>query len=571
MPTHTQSIVLNLRRYQARFLQLLADTTGLDRSQVCLHLIDLNRDTGQGDADNPLRAPAVLKKIQGFSRQSGERAWTRVTVQLPSAELEGLQAVAGEEGDSVSRALRHLIEAFIARGGSGKQPVSAADRPRGGTAARVPGTSAWISIAIACLLLVLLAIVLYALRDEPQVEIGPHWAGREASLILDPHAHTTYSDGALNPTELLQLAIENGCDAIVVADNANSEGAASDAQLLELQLLREQFPNFLLFNGLELNMPSYSGREHATLIADPLVAGATLQTMRDTAERSLKKVENIGSNETADELILDMIAEHQSLQNGLLLMYNHPARKDADISENFTDLLKWNARAPVFQLLEGGPGHQNSVVVGRYEEPYLTKNRWDPVVAEIGGVWDQWLSTGRTLWAALASSEYHNERLDMAPCAFARTHLVVPEQSYRGVMMALRSGTFWADHGRILNQLWFSLAVEGLEEKAYPGYTVYLGERDLSAELSVAIERGPGSTGQPLEVEFIGNCRSGASEVLAAVEIAPDASEVSTVVPLTATGQDGSSCVVRARLRLRRDIPTDYLAYTNPIRLVLER
>jgi hypothetical protein len=571
MPNQTQSIVLNLRRYQARFLQLLSDATGLERSQVCQHLIALHRDAAEDAADNPLRAPGVLGKIQGFSRQSGERAWTRVTVNLPVDEMEGLQLAANGEGDSESRALRHLIEAFIAEVGSGKHSASGSARSRSGATARAPGTPAWIPAAIACLLLVLLGIVFYALRDEPQVEVGPHWAGSEASLILDPHAHTTYSDGALNPTELVQMAIDNGCDAIVVADHANTEGAVSDAQLLELQLLREQFPDFLLFNGLELNMPSYGGREHATLIADPLVAAGTLQSMRDTAERSLKKVENIGSNETADEQILEMIAEHQSLQNGLLLMYNHPARKVRDISENFTDLLKWNASAPVFLLLEGGPGHQNSVVVGRYEEPYLTKDRWDPVVAEIGGVWDQWLGTGRTLWAALASSDYHNERLDMAPCAFARTHLVVPEQSYRGVMMALRSGTFWADHGRILNQLWFSLSVEGLEEKAFPGYTVYLGERDLSADLSVAIERGPGSLEQPLEVEFIGSCRSGASEVLATVEVAPDASEASTVIPLAATGQDGKSCIVRARLRLRRDIPTDYLAYTNPIRLVLER
>lgn len=570
MSTQSQAIVLNLRRYQARFLKLLAEATGLDSSQVCRHLIGLNRG-GAGAADNPLRAPAVREKLRGFARQSGERAWTRVTVKLPLDDVAELHAAAGGEGDSESRALRHLIEAFIAETGDGEAAPGGTAASGRGAARRTPGTPTWISITIACLLFVLLGIVLYALRDEPQVDIGPHWAGREASLILDPHAHTTYSDGALNPTELVQLAIDNGCDAIVVADHADTEGSMGDAQLLELQLLREQFPEFLLFNGLELNMPSYGGREHATLIADPLVAGSTLQAMRDTAERSLKKVDNIGSNETADELILEMIAEHQSLQNGLLLMYSHPARKDKDISENFTDLLKWNANAPVFVLLEGGPGHQNSAVVGRYEEPYLTKNRWDPVVAEIGGVWDQWLGTGRTLWAALASSDYHNERMDMAPCAFARTHLVVPEQSYRGVMMALRSGTFWADHGRILNQLWFSVAVEGLQEKAFPGYTVYLGEHGLNAELSVSVERGPGSLEQPLQVEFIGSCRSGASEILATAEIAPGASEASAVIPLDATGQDGKSCVVRARLRLRRDIPTDYLAYTNPVRLVLER
>lgn len=571
MATETRELVLNLRRYQARFLQLLSDITGLDKSRVCHHLIELCVGGSIDPGDNPLREASSHRKLRNFSRESGERAWTHVSVELAESDLQRLASFSDDSEESESKALRHLIEEFIGETGAARASASGGSERHGSTSRSLMGAPTWTYAVIAGLLVVLVWIVVYALQDEARVETGPHWAGNEASLILDPHAHTTYSDGALSPTELVQLAIDNGCDAMVISDHANVEAAVSDEQLLEHQMLREQFPDFLLLNGVELNMPSYGGREHATLIADPLVTNSTLQTMRDTAERSLKKVDNVGANDTADKLILQMIAEHQSLQNGLLLMYNHPARKDKDISENFSDLMKWNANAPVFLLMEGSPGHQNSVVVGRYEEPYLTKDRWDPVVAEVGGVWDQWLSTGRTLWAAIASSDYHNERLDRAPCAFSRTHLVVPELSYRGVTMALRSGTFWADHGRILNQLWFSLSVDGLEQRAYPGYTVYLGERGLNGTLDIAIERGPGSLDQPLRVELIGSCRSGTSEVLATLEIAADANETSTVIPLAETGQDGRSCVVRARVRLQRDVPTDYLAYTNPIRVILER
>jgi hypothetical protein len=325
-----------------------------------------------------------------------------------------------------------------------------------------------------------------------------------------------------------------------------------------------------LFNGVELNMPSHGGREHAGLIADPLVGIETLQQLRDVAERSIRKTRNVGASHTADKQLLQFIADHQSLQNGLLLVYNHPTKKDPSLSENIADLERWNELSPVFTVLEGGPGRQNALVVGDYEEPYLTEDGWDPAVADVGGMWDQSLSGGQQLWGALASSDYHNSRLDKAPCAFSRTHLIVPEQSYRGVLTALRSGTFWSDHGRILNQLWFSLEVNSLGQATYPGYTAYLGDRESHGVLKLVIERGPGSVGLPLDVEFIGDCRSGESEVLAVEEIAADSDSISAVVPLAATGDDGKSCTVRARVRLSRANASDYLAYTNPIRLILD-
>ena len=135
--------------------------------------------------------------------------------------------------------------------------------------------------------------------------------------------------------------------------------------------------------------------------------------------------------------------------------------------------------------------------------------------------------------------------------------------------MALKAGTFWADHGLILNQLRFSVEVDGLEQAAYPGYTVYVGDRDSVAMVELGVERGPGSTGQPLTVEIIGNCSSGEAEVLMMQELAPEESTVSTLLPLAATGLDGASCILRARVRLINESSADYLAYTNPIRLIL--
>ena len=51
----------------------------------------------------------------------------------------------------------------------------------------------------------------------------------------------------------------------------------------------------------------------------------------------------------------------------------------------------------------------------------------------------------------------------------------------------------------------------------------------------------------------------------------PPAENTATVtMPLLQGGRDGKSCTVRARVRLERDGETDYLAYTNHVRLILD-
>ena len=106
--------------------------------------------------------------------------------------------------------------------------------------------------------------------------------------------------------------------------------------------------------------------------------------------------------------------------------------------------------------------------------------------------------------------------------------------------------------------------------KNFWGSTVYLTGREEQALLALSIERGPGSLGQPLLAEFIGSCQLGAAETLAQLQIPPTENTVTATMPLLQAGRDQESCTVRARVRLERDGDTDYLAYTNHIRLVLD-
>ena len=400
-------------------------------------------------------------------------------------------------------------------------------------------------------------------------EVSPPWSGRNASLIFDHHTHTRFSDGALTPEELVTVAKSAGCDALVVSDHSNFSADAIPQQLGDLKNLREKYPEMLIFAGLELNMPSYGGREHAGLIADPSVDEETLLRLQSLAEHKTPGSSSSDVRALADARLLSAITDYRSFRNGLLLIYNHPSREDEDIEENLRDIIRWNTEAPVFTAIEGATGHHGAHAGRGDMRVPLSVDYWDPVVAGVGGIWDQLWSGGHQIWGALASSDYHGDDLGPAPCAFSRTHLIVPEQSYRGVISALKTGTFWADHGLILDQLSFSAALDGLDGPAYPGSIIKVGNKSGVASVAILLERGSGSVGKPLTVEVIGDCSSGNWGILSEHELAPTDSKITTPVPLASTGKDGVSCSLRARVRLKNESSADYLAHTNPIRFIL--
>lgn len=562
-----KNLHINLRGSQAAFLNHLSSVVGINASEVFAQLIDL---AVLPEAErNELPMHKFIDRYKAPSTRAGTRAggWQRLSIYLDDTHIGRLESLAATSRASRSAALRNLLTAYKRRLATGRTGSKFNlleffhDRLPGGRPRRV--------IAIVGVLAVGIALLFSLLGRGVSIESAPHWGGDQATVILDHHTHTSYSDGRLTPEELVDIASTGGCDALVISDHADVSRALGDEQFQELQNLRRSYPELLLFAGVELNMPSYGGSEHVGLIADPSVEGKTLRNLRNIAEQTIKEEGKSGRSESSDAGLLQMAADFESLWGGLLLIYNHPSRSTRGPAESISNLTRWHAAAPYFSLMAGAPGHQNAKVTGSYTGPQLTVDRWDPAVAEIGGVWDQMLSRGYQIWAALASSDYHNERLDKAPCTFSRTHLAVPERSYRGVLKALRSGTFWADQGRILDQLWFTVGFEGLEQAVYPGSVVSVGDSGSSARVSLSIERGIGSVGSPLVVEIIGNCGTGRTEILAEYNLSARSSEVAGLIPLQAMGQDKESCFMRARVRLVMVLGPDLLAYTNPIRLQL--
>src|SRR5262249_1388969 len=121
---------------------------------------------------------------------------------------------------------------------------------------------------------------------------------------------------------------------------------------------------------------------------------------------------------------------------------------------------------------EGGPGHQRGTPLGAYAADTTLIDRWDPLAANPDGVWDHWLGSGLDVWAAIADSDFHNERDDFWPCEFAATGIYAPDRTVDGVLRALHAGSFFAEHGHIASEVELQVRVDGLPRPVVSGEAI---------------------------------------------------------------------------------------------------
>lgn len=386
------------------------------------------------------------------------------------------------------------------------------------------------------------------------------WALTGSPVVLDSHTHTTFSDGGLSVQDLADLAFVNGCTALAVTDHGDlAVRSATPDYFAAIDAARERHPSMIVLAGLEWNVPPYLGREHATLLVDRALEREVLPEFRTRFE---------AKGAAAGEA-LQWLGQRAGGPRNAVLIYNHPSRLDIDPEENDRDYAAWQAQGGLFVGFEGGPGHQKMSSPGDYRGRLPTRDRWDPVVADVGGTWDRQLDAGRAAWGALAVSDFHGEDHDHAPCAFARTHLRVPQRDAPGVLDALRAGTFWAGHGRVLDDLALVAIHPALPVPAAAGETFRLRASAPMPTFRVGLTRAPDAKGRPLEVEIIGNGVSGKPERVAGGTIASDATTFDWTPKALQPGADGRSAYVRARVIAKGDGSERLVAYTNPVRVLL--
>ena len=386
------------------------------------------------------------------------------------------------------------------------------------------------------------------------------WAANDASIIFDHHTHTKYSDGNFTVAALATMAAENGCNALAITDHTDVKRMRSMQRIDDIRVARLQHPELMIIAGAELNPPQYQGREHVSLLVSP--------SFEQPFFSDFHKVLN-SNHFSTDAALFEYLASQPHATQQLLAIYNHPSRKDEDPLENDNDFLTWHTLSGgVLIGMSGAPGHQRSATIGSYRQRITPIDRWDPVVAEVGGTVDRLLENGHNPYAAIASSDFHNTQMDFAPCAFSRIHVSAPTQDYNGLFTALHAGTFWASHGKFLSQFKLRLELNDAQRLLHPGETATASLGSM-ALLSVKLGRELAFVEQDIAVEVITNCVSGKVEPFDPVVIPAYQTDAQLLLPLTHMGADNKSCFVRSRARLLGS--PSYLAYTNHIRIFLNK
>jgi hypothetical protein len=379
-------------------------------------------------------------------------------------------------------------------------------------------------------------------------------------LKADLHTHTRFSDGGETVDALVHAAAEHGCDVVAVTDHADNELKAATPEYMEaIRTARAQTPGLVVLAGLEWNIPPGKGLEHAGVLfpsaMETLEQFSTFKTRFDDWD---KKGEN---PELGDEALRWLAPTDRTAVSPVVIL-NHPSRKPKSTSTPALMLEHWKGVSPVVVGIEGAPGHQRSAPLGSYESSVVPIDRWDPIVAEIGGTWDEWLQHGVDVWGAIADSDFHGPSGEFWPCEFAATWIYAPDRTGDGVLRALKAGSFFAEHGHIVTEATLEARVPDLVRAVGVGeaYQVRAGTvATVTLHLAVPPLDFLDRENQIDAVELVGVSSDGARVLFSGPPGETDAFSVPVTVP-------PGGIVLRARGR-RAVADGNLLFYTNPIRL----
>jgi peptidoglycan/LPS O-acetylase OafA/YrhL len=405
--------------------------------------------------------------------------------------------------------------------------------------------------------IVLASIALTVNMSGPTVRVEQaYWAGSKTNrMIFDHHAHTHYSDGGKSVEELAEVAYIKGCDAFSITAHSQKPLSFSSAKLIEIAAMRKKYPVMLIFSGIDVGISPYGGLEHVSIITTPEYESETLGAVMSAlqTEKNMPKKER-------DLHVLNAINHVKNARDNTIAIYNHPSRKN----ESYSDISSWNKNVNYITAIAGAPWYQEKAQIGSYQTQTLPIDRRDPIVASVDGTWDKLLAEDHKIWAAITSSDYHNDAMDYGPCELSRIHVDAPTKDYRGLIKGIKAGSFWADQGKLLRDYEFTLESKDDGYRVYPGGTIKLMGSKPVLSVEISANRSESYKNDFLRFDLITNC-SNDEVVVRSKLLPPEESSVSLLLPIV---EQKGTCFLRSRISLASINEDKLMAYSNPIFII---
>jgi hypothetical protein len=241
--------------------------------------------------------------------------------------------------------------------------------------------------------------------------------------------------------------------------------------------LQTLYPDKLLIQGLEWNVPGYEHASVAILNQPDGIAISDFEYSFDAADRDASRFNLPKRNQTHADALAAVRYLAENFSGNSYVVINHPSRLQTYSAANLRDMI--DSAPEVVLGLEGMPGHQKSPVRGDYNARFYanadqkdldqaktdrarTYGGADYMLAQVGGLMDSLWGEGRRFWV-FVNSDFHNdaENADFWPGEYSKTYIYAPESTQTGILEGMRSGNVFIVNGDLIDGLDFSVADGG--------------------------------------------------------------------------------------------------------------
>lgn len=285
----------------------------------------------------------------------------------------------------------------------------------------------------------------------------------------------------------------------------------------DIQLTRENYPDKIVINGLEQNVP---GHEHCSTAIHQYGDLATAisefeyrfdrsddDTSRDGEEGLLEGFGELAkTNDDKEDALLGVQWMQALKDQGVGDAWVVPAHVERAWSYLIEDFRNWMDAGPDVAIgFEGAPGHQTSGDRG-FSRGSLGGGTYGGTgfyVATIGGLWDALSAEGRKYFN-FASSDYHNHwstgGSDFWPGEYQKNYTYIDtdtEDQVQAVFDGNRSGNSWNVQGDLIDELEFT--VKSKKKSAMMGETLTVTAGDM-VQIKVKVHDPKGTNNCPLDM-----------------------------------------------------------------------